>query len=318
MHNKITTEIELLGGLGNQLFGYFFGVSVASKLKSKLVVDTSIIGLGSNSLRQNELAKLHFTNTDVVYKHKELRKHGRCKVKLLLRFNLLFRRKFRISEEKVNSSSFRFHGNQKFSGYYQNWFYVDYYSKISSKFDIQPKSPSSTYLKLRQTIDEKSPICLHLRVGDYLNYPKIYTILPSKYFVKILNLQLTSHPDREVWIFTEDADSLKFYDQSFVSLATRIIDRSTGLTDIESFMLMTQCKTLIATNSTYSLWAAWFVWKSGNIAYVPFQSYISSVSDDLMDERWNRYDFEKDIFYPGKFNQEKYNQLEREFLSKFA
>lgn len=318
MHNKNTTEIEVLGGLGNQLFGYFFGVSVASKLKNKLIVDTSIIGLGSNSRRQNELVNLHLPYTDVIYEHKELRKRKKYKAKLLLRYNLWLRRKIRISEEKVNSLNFKFNGNQKFSGYYQNWFYVDYYSKKIGKFDIQPKYPSSAYLKLRQIMDEKLPICLHLRVGDYLNHPKVYTILPFKYFVKILNLELTSRPDREVWIFTESMSDYEIYRNELSLFNPRIFDRSTGLSDVESFLLLANSSTLIAANSTYSLWAAWFVWKNSNIAYIPSRNFVFGVNDDLMDERWNRYDFEKDIFYPGKFNQEKYDKLQREFLSKFT
>ena len=103
-----------------------------------------------------------------------------------------------------------------------------------------------------------------------------------------------------------------------MSIANRVIDRSSGISDLESFQIMAKSSTLITANSTFSLWAAWFVWKNGNTAYVPYQSYIEGVSSDLMDERWNRYDFEKDIYFPGKFNQEKYEQLEREFLSKFA
>lgn len=318
MRNKSTTEIEVLGGLGNQLFGYFFGASVASKLKSKLVVDTSIIGLGSNSRRQNELENLHLTYTDVIFEHKELRKRKKDIAKLLLRLNLWLRRKFRISEEKVNSLNFKFNYNQKFSGYYQNWFYVDYYSKIIGKLDMQATDPSSAYVKLQQTMDEKLPICLHLRVGDYLNHPKVYRILPSKYFVKILNLELTLRPDREVWIFTESISDYEIYRNELSFFNPKVFDTSTGLSDVESFLLLANSSTLIATNSTYSLWAAWFVWKKRNTAYVPFQSYISGVSDELMDERWNRYDFEKDILYPGKFNQEKYDNLEREFLSKFT
>jgi hypothetical protein len=321
MVRKQKTRVKVVGGIGNQLFGFFFGALVSKKLQTILVLDTRLIKFGSNKDRRSIFQEIKITNqafeiidgnimTDIALNNVNFFR------KIYWKIINYFTRS--ISEQQYESPRFEFRTNQSFSGYFQNWFYADKLIASVPELDLMPLKKSIRYSEELEKLKIQNPICIHLREGDYLNFPEIYRLIPVKYFDYCLNLEKSKNSNRPIWIFTEDADSLKFYDESFVGSATRIIDRRTGLTDIESFMLMTECKTLIATNSTYSLWAAWFVWKNGNTAYVPFQSYISGVSDELMDERWNRYDFEKDILYPGKFNQEKYNKLEREFLSKFT
>jgi len=321
MLNKSHSTVRVLGGLGNQLFGFFFGLAISKELNSKLILDPCLINFGSNSNRELTLNKL-----DPIYEKTEIKENSIKISRIISRSRLLKRVYWKylnsftknVKEGDLSNPKFRFRSNQIFQGYFQNWFYVDRFSKLSSKFGLSLKQPSKNFQETLKELQRINPICLHLREGDYIQFPEIYKIIPQKYFDFALNREFEKDAQREVWIFTEQKDLLQEYKNEFLNKAARIIDKNSGLTELESFLLMANCKTIIATNSTYSLWAAWFVWKSGNTAYVPYQSYIEGVSNDLMDERWNRYDFEKDVFYPGKFNQEKYEQLEREFLCKFA
>jgi hypothetical protein len=321
MSNKNQSTVRVLGGLGNQLFGLFFGLAIAKELNNKLLLDPCLINFGSNSNRELTLNKL-----DPIYEKTEIKENSIKISRIISRSRLLKRVYWKylnsftknVKEGDLSNPKFRFRSNQIFQGYFQNWFYVDRFSKLSSKFGLSLKQPSKNFQETLKELQRINPICLHLREGDYIQFPEIFKIIPQKYFDFALNREFEKDAQREVWIFTEQKDLLQEYKNEFLNKAARIIDKNSGLTELESFLLMANCKTIIATNSTYSLWAAWFVWKSGNTAYVPYQSYIEGVSNDLMDERWNRYDFEKDFFYPGKFNQEKYEQLEREFLSKFS
>ncbi len=321
MLNKNRSTVRVLGGLGNQLFGYFFGLAISKELNNKLLLDPCLIKFGSNASRELTLNRLK-----PIYEKMEIKDSSLKISKLIFRSSLLKRIYWRyltkftknIKESDILNPNFKFRSNQIFQGYFQNWFYIDRFSKLSSKFELSLKQPSQNFQETLKDLQKINPICIHLREGDYLQFPDIYKIIPQKYFEFALNLELEKDAQREIWIFTEQKELLQEYKGDFLNKVARIIDKNSGLSELESFLLMAKCNTLIATNSTYSLWAAWFVWKNGNVAYVPFQSYISGVGNDLMDERWNRYDFEKDIFYPGKFNQEKYEQLEREFLSKFS
>lgn len=320
MSNKNQSTVRVLGGLGNQLFGLFFGLAIAKELNNKLLLDPCLINFGSNSNRELTLNKF-----EPIYDKVEIKEKSIKISRLISRSGLLKRIYWKylnsftknVKEIDLSNPDFKFHANQIFQGYFQNWFYADRFSKLNPKFDLSLKQPSKNFQETLKELQRNNPICIHLREGDYLQFPEIYKIIPQKYFDFALNLELEKDAQREVWIFTEQKDLLQGYKSEFLNEATRIIDKNSSLSELESFLLMANCNTLIATNSTYSLWAAWFVWKNGNLAYVPFQSLIAGVGNDLMDERWNRYDFEKDVFYPGKYNQEKYEQLEREFLSKF-
>jgi hypothetical protein len=321
MLDKNRSTVRILGGLGNQLFGFFFGLAISKELHNKLLLDPCLINFGSNTNRELTLNRL-----EPIYEKIEIKENSVKISRLISRSGLLKRIYWKylnsftrnVKEVDLSNPNFRFRSNQIFQGYFQNWFYIDRFSKLSSKFEISLKQPSQNFKETLRDLQKINPICIHLREGDYLQFPDIYKIIPQKYFDFALNLELEKDAQREVWIFTEQKELLQEYKSDFLNKAARIIDKNSGLSELESFLLMAKCNTLIATNSTYSLWAAWFVWKNGNMAYVPFQSYIAGVGNNLMDERWNRYDFEKDVFYPGKFNQEKYEQLEREFLSKFS
>jgi hypothetical protein len=321
MLDKNQSTVRLVGGLGNQLFGLFFGLAVSKELSNKLLIDLSLIEFGSNSNRGFALNGLKSIEEEMEIKE------NTTKISTIISRSKLLKRIYwkyisnftqNIKEVDLSNPNFKFRSNQIFQGYFQNWFYIDRFSKLSLKFELSLKQPNQNFKETLNDLRRINPICIHLREGDYLQFPDIYKIIPQKYFDFALNLELEKDAQKEIWIFTEQKELLQEYKSDFLNKAARIIDKNSGLSELESFLLMANCDTLIATNSTYSLWAAWFVWKNGNMAYVPFQSYIAGVDNDLMDERWNRYDFEKDVFYPGKFNQEKFEQLEREFLSKFS
>ena len=97
----------------------------------------------------------------------------------------------------------------------------------------------------------------------------------------------------------------------------KVIDKSIGLTDIESFKLLCQGTKLVASNSTFSMWAAWFVNKNGFSAVVPMQLGIKGGSISLSDERWDRYDVAKRVIIPGVKSNARYLEKKKEFLSKF-
>jgi hypothetical protein len=303
MINKNRSTVRVIGGLGNQLFGLFFGLAVATEFKNSLLIDLRLIKFGSNPDRDFTLDKIQ-----PVYDQLIVKDYSKKLSKLINKNNIIKKLYWKYSnnlknyvgENKLSNSKFKYKSNQIYQGYFQDWFYVDRFSKLNSSFSITLKTQTNNFQKMYKKLEKINPICIHLREGDYLKFPKIFKIIPQEYFDFALNLELSKDPRRELWIFTEEKESLQAYGRDFLKKATKIIDKNSGLTELESFLIMANCKTLIASNSTYSLWAAWFVWKNGNTAYVPYQSYIAGVTNDLMDERWNRYDFENDL-YPERF-----------------
>jgi hypothetical protein len=140
--------------------------------------------------------------------------------------------------------------------------------------------------------------------------------LPEYYFLDCLK-HLELKDNDKVWLFAEDLVQANNFYPELVSRADKIIDNKFELTDLESFSLLCQGAKLVASNSTFSMWAAWFVNKNGLSAVVPMQLGIKGGSPTLSDERWDRYDLEKRTIIPGSKSKLRYLERKKEFLSKF-
>jgi hypothetical protein len=316
---KNFTHVKAIGGIGNQLFVLAFGLAVSKRLKTQLVIDDSLIGFGSNKSRKIEITNLIFNEFQIEFANNNLfnllfRKSNPVLQKTLWRFCSLNRKI--ITENIQSKPQFKFASGQTFSGYFQDWFYADYVYELNSSFDFNLKNPSSVYLNLIKDTAQSKTIFVHVRLGDYLNFPNIYSILPENYFLDSLK-HLGSSNNEKIWLFTEDLEQVKKFYPELIKKVDKVIDRNIGLTDIESFKLLCQGTKLVASNSTFSMWAAWFVNKNGFSAVVPLQMGVKGGSESLIDERWDRYDLEKKVIIPGTKSNARYLEKKAAFLSKF-
>jgi hypothetical protein len=316
---KKITRVRALGGIGNQLFVLFFGLVVSIQLKTELIIDDKLVMFGSNKTRKLEISKIKVLGTSVSFKE------NWAAGLFLIKPNRLIRRllwaafnfdKNLVREESITDPNFKFSPDRTFFGYYQDWFYADLFNEINSgcKFDLI--NASSRYIQLKNQIENAKPICVHVRLGDYLDFPEMYKILPEYYFLESIK-HLKSNESLKVWIFSENYDQLKRYYPNLVDLSDRVIDANSGISDIESFSLLSNSRKLIASNSTFSLWAAWFVEKNNFDAVVPLQLGIKGASINLIDERWDRYDLENRVIKPRFISNSTYLARKREFLGKF-
>ena len=109
----------------------------------------------------------------------------------------------------------------------------------------------------------------------------------------------------------------KKYYPELAEKADKVIDKGGGLSDLESFKLLSKATKLVASNSTFSMWAAWFVNKNGFSAVVPMDFEAKDSGYQLADERWDRYDLETRLIIPGSKLGSRYLEKKRKFLSKF-
>ena len=65
-------KVQVIGGIGNQLFVFIFGLAVSEQLKTKLIVDDSLIYFGSNKSRRMEISNLIFDRFKVDFKSSRL------------------------------------------------------------------------------------------------------------------------------------------------------------------------------------------------------------------------------------------------------
>ena len=311
--------VEAVGGLGNQLFITFFGLAVSMTLKSNLIVDDKLIGFGSNPKRQIEVSKLSFGEFVIKYQLNRFNSFGIFKKSRIFRkiLWLTFRMQTRrVNERDLLDPKFKFKSGQVFSGYFQDWFYPDLVYNINAGLELKIPRPTLNFQKLIADHNAINTICVHVRIGDYLNFPEIYTILPERYFLESIN-HLKDSDKTKIWTFVEDSNQLSRYYPKLFEISDKILDQKSGMTDVESFYLLASSNKLIVSNSTYSLWAGWFVEKKGFEVVAPLQLGVKGGSENLISDRWDRYNLETNEIIPKSSSKEYYDLKISEFYDKF-
>jgi hypothetical protein len=311
--------VRIVGGLGNQLFTLFFGLAVSTALGSKLLIDDKLVAFGSNSDRKIEILNLKFGKMQFQFTRSYFQPRALIKRNLIIRrifWHLFNSQRYLVSEKMVANTNFKFKLRQTFLGYYQDWFYADYIYKTNGNLFIEVLNPTASYQKLRLELKNNQPICIHVRLGDYLDFPEIYSILPEHYYLDAIKY-LNSSSELPIWVFIESKNELITHYPNLFALTDKVIDRGAEVSDSESFALLQESQSIVTSNSTYSLWAAWFAEKNGANVVVPLQMGVKGGQDDLTSARWDRYDLIRKEIIPKSNQEDNYVLKKREFESKF-
>lgn len=97
--------------------------------------------------------------------------------------------------------------------------------------------------------------CIHIRRGDYLNYPDKHPVVNVTYLEKAV-VKMVSRGIVNFHVFSDDMNWCKsFFDNSDLSKFSNFY-YSGGSDELEDFKKMLYCPNFIISNSTYSLMAA--------------------------------------------------------------
>jgi hypothetical protein len=307
-------SVDLVGGLGNQLFGLAFGSAISEKLNCNLRLDKSLIHFGSNHHR-----KLEIQNFDFGLKVFEIEQSKLAKISALTNNRIvkkiigkiIMRNRKSINEKNLITSKLEV--NKKYSGYFQEWMYADYLFLKNYKFYPRLRSSNIKNSSIFREFISLNPILIHIRLGDYLDFSNIYEILPEQYYLSALNNLNSYNAPRPVWLVVEDIEHVRERYPNLVNLATKFIDKNQGLEDNEVFYLMAKSNCLIAGNSTFSLWASWFVLNNGGDVIVPSVFKVSGSPSKLIDQRWDSIDINDFKFIPKR----GLDMIRKENLARF-
>ena len=253
-------EIELVGGLGNQLFGYYAGLYFSSKYNAELTLDFSNLEppIHRNSdLRDFRLtphqAKLRILNQTVTGDFIR-----RVNDKVILSYPTATKiihpltEFFKDSNEFEHSPSGKKHRIQ-LRGYFGNF---EYFESVKNQYPkISLRTISDSFIKLSKEAETNRPIMLHIRRGDYVTHSKVYGLLSQDYYLEAIELasQYTSQDD--IWVFSDDSRAAKTILKGHKS-RVRLIEEEFKLTPAESMILQSLGIINITANSTFSAWAA--------------------------------------------------------------
>lgn len=259
MEQVETISVRLFGGLGNQIFQYMAGKSLASDRNLLLHVDTSWLQDGyrhSNS----SISEFHFYAPDREYGDK----HKGTLHLYLDRLTTIAARNFKLVSKfaKINvprSVGFEDFGSVKsgaqLRGYYQSprYFFKLMESGEISRDSFELNNPSESFNTRINQIPNQGFMAVHVRGGDYLKKHTTYIQMTSDYYKEAIGYLRNRCGDLPIWVFTDDLDH-----------ATKILSSFSGLyfmdnkviTAAEAMKIMSKAKGIVCANSTFSYWAS--------------------------------------------------------------
>ena len=290
--------IEIMGGLGNQLFGLIAGMYVANEANSPLKV----------FLRPKKKGEaIHASSVNSLGLKLEVTSHLSAFEKL----NLFARRQARrlalkVGVEKEKAERFfRIHYSDSIgldkgllstksgyylSGYFQCYAYFDHLQKNKIFPQISVQNPSDWYLSEKKLLTEVDPIAVHIRRGDYLlDKNKFIGALSIEYYRNSISVILERLAGKQtnvpIWVFSDDPALVELEFSEHLDHDFRFVVPPKDSDPAESMLLMSLARAIVISNSTFSWWSAAL---SGSKLVVAPSKWFQDFEDPegLIPENW--------------------------------
>lgn len=251
--------INLEGGVGNQLFQYAAGLSLANRHGCKLTINTSRVKNnrhGGECITDFALPDIcqidNALNSPVVdnriMRSLRFRMHPR-----LTLFKTYFSSRTGFDEKLMDVPR----GSQ-IQGYFQTykyWEMLKHQNSVSTKMEL--KSPSPLFDLLRNEAQECLPIVLHFRRGDYYSLSQDFGLLAPNYYRVAVEKLVRMLPGPPIWVYSDDFPAAKRGLAEFSSgFNVRYVEETEKMKALEVLALMSIASGHIIANSSFSWWSA--------------------------------------------------------------
>jgi hypothetical protein len=242
--------VKLTGGLGNQLFQYVWGKSIAQKNNEELLLDISW------------------------YKGRLSRKY------ILYNFNIKSDKANYITTQFIKIfNKNKYLESDRTNEWQSTIFLKDIGDNILKEFTL--KNPP------KNSINTEESVSIHLRGGDYVtgNKSNFHGLCPPEYYNKAIEYIKNKTKSPHFYIFTDD---LTWAQKHINFPAPFTLISNQNFTPHEEMILMSSCKHNIIANSTFSWWSAWLNSNHDKIVISPKKWFSdeSNQKENLIPETW--------------------------------
>jgi hypothetical protein len=277
----------LNGGLGNQLFQYAAGLSLASRHQVPLKIDPQFkttdtsrtLGLSHFNIRLQEATK------EEIHQLYPSSSFTRAIQRLLpTPFKHFYKEKkfaYQDTFEKLGASVY-------LKGYWQS---EKYFSGITDQLRETLKLNPIYFQALHALIQELTQtdsVAIHVRKGDYLKQPysDYYATIDSTYYNTALSALENISRQLKLYVFTDDPDWVN--NQLHLTMPFILVSGVHTKNMYEDFEAMRSCKYHIIANSSFSWWTAWLSDREDKQVIAPKQWFKNGPSDtyDLLPKSW--------------------------------
>jgi hypothetical protein len=306
-----TNALVLAGGLGNQLFQFAF--SLCQENQQNIIIEDNLLDNSKNSSGQPELYD-YYLPENLLLNNKLPKFPGlRSLVSLLIRFSakdkltslertllivtslsasVLFSARYRRivfcrAACDVGYFESKVFQNQVNVGYFQTYKWLQSnLEALGFMRKMQLASSFENLIRYEKLSKEEQPLCVHVRLGDYVNEPRV-GILPTKYYEEAIHFQFDNFNYKKIWLFSNDPEqAIGFIPPEFKS-RVRIIE--SDLTSAQTLEVMRLCAGYVIANSTFSWWGAFLSKQHAPLVVCPQKWFkISNDPNLITPPTWHR------------------------------
>lgn len=269
--------INLIGGLGNQLFMIYAAFSFAKKNNMELIFEyKNILDCGFRRTTYWNNMFLHIKD--------------KCDTINKKTFVTILEKEFAYNPLPKPKK------NTILKGYFQsNKYFNEFYEPIYKILKIDDLKHN--LVKKHKNLIKNNSIALHFRLADYKDIQHIHPLINNGYYIDALQyiIDTTNNDQWTVNYFCEECDikevnnKINEIKSNFSNLQFERI--SYEISDWEQMLLMSLCEHNIIANSTFSWWGAYFNNNKDKIVCYPsiwFGSAIKHNTKDLFPEKWTK------------------------------
>lgn len=285
--------IEIIGGLGNQMFQYALYI----KMRELYGSDNVSIYLGRfDTVDDNKGYQIErvFSACDANVYTSEVFSliDENLNFSSRLRRRLIGRKKTQILE--VNGTcdadifNLKLDHNYYIRGLWQSeQYFLDFKDYVREAFTFLDSSLSNKWANY--TVAGNKYISLHVRRGDYVDNPKYSNMLGNvcdkEYYIRALEYCSNEFgKDFTLIVFSDDIAWVK---SEFDFLNKYKVMFSNNSSDIEDLFFMSMCDNNIIANSTFSWWGAWLNSNEEKVVIAPKKwSHVKSLGNRIVPNYW--------------------------------
>ena len=281
--------LQIQGGLGNQMFQYATGRTIALNNKTRLKWDLSLLENDINKRRfRLDQFNINASNINGLEKKLIYSKNSFYKALRKRVFNITkVVEDFPASYNKALSS---IKGNVILNGF---WQFEDYFKDIRQRLIREltiKKDPTPRNSAYIEQIQSENSVAIHFRRGDYVSNNTsnaFHGVCPLDYYLNAINCLKHQLKNLSFFIFSDDPEwvktTLKIPDK------TSFIDHNRS-DEPEDFRLMVHCKHHIIANSSFSWWGAWLCTNPDRRVIAPKQWFRDKLANEnhILPKDWIR------------------------------
>ena len=285
--------VKLQGGLGNQMFQYAFAKTVERETGEEVKIDlTSYEKLNGDMIRKPRILNFRIslpvaTKDDIsqlcLFKHEgnSLTKAYSLKINVE---NILNRRYFFERNHSLCSPADMSKFNY-FDGYWQDWAMVDsVMTELEEDFTPAGTISGKGRRKLEH-INSTDSVFVGVRRGDYLSHISHFGTFGQKYYDDAMKIVADKVANPVFFVFSDDINWVR---ENLDFSAYNTVYITDTVDDFEDYVLMSNCKHSIMTNSTYHWWAARRNEYPGKIVVAPEKWFADDSPINIVPPRWIR------------------------------